>query len=90
MILRTERHVKMPFICRLGARHNKQMVCPADLCHQWCHKFVVLVGLVKLLHAVESAAVESFDAGIGRCDIRCHLVDDLVTETGVGAQIHWV
>ena len=60
--------------------------CPADLCHQWCHKFVVLVGFVKLLHAVEPAAVEAFDAGIGLCDIRCHLVDDLITETGVGAQ----
>lgn len=62
------------------------MVCPADLCHQWCHKFIVLVSLVKLLHAVESTAVESFDARIGRCDIRCHFVDDLFTETGVGAQ----
>ena len=49
--------------------------CPADLCHQWCHKFVVLVGFVKLLHAVESAAVEAFDAGIGLCDIRCHLIN---------------
>ncbi len=36
----------------------------AFLCHQWCHKFVILVGLIELLHSIESAAVEAFDAGI--------------------------
>lgn len=60
----TERHIKKPFLRRLGAGHDKQMVCPADLCHQWCHKSIVLISLVELLHTVEAAAVEAFDAGI--------------------------
>lgn len=62
--LMQQRKEKMPFICRLGARHNKQMVCPADLCHQWCHKFIVLVSLVELLHTIETATIETFDAGV--------------------------
>ena len=49
------------------------MIRPADLCHQWCHKFVVFISLVKLLHAVESAAFEALDAGIGLCNIRPHI-----------------
>ena len=40
------------------------MVRPADLCHQWCHKFIILISLVELLHTVEAATVEAFDAGI--------------------------
>ena len=86
VLFRAQSHIKMSLFRRLCAGQDQQVVCPADLCHQWCHKFVVLVGLVKLLHTVQPTAVEAFDAGIGRCDIRCHFVDDLVTETGVGAQ----
>ena len=62
--LMQQRKEKMPFICRLEARHNKQMVCPPDLCHQWCHKFIVLVSLVELLHTIETATIETFDAGV--------------------------
>ena len=56
--------IKKPFPRRLGAGHDKQMVRPADLCHQWCHKFIVLISLVELFHTVEAATVEAFDAGI--------------------------
>ena len=76
----------MPFFRRLCAGQDQQMIRPADLCHQWCHKFVVFVSLAKLLHAVESATFEALDAGIDLYDIRRHLVDNLVTGTGVGAQ----
>ena len=71
--LMQQRKEKMPFICRLGARHNKQMVCPADLCHQWCHKFIVLVSLVELLHTIETATIETFDAGVLLRNIKKYL-----------------
>ena len=80
MFLRTERHVKMPFLCRLGARHNKQMVCPADLCHQWCHKFIVLVSLVELLHTIETATIETFDVGVLLRNVCGNFVNDLIAK----------
>ncbi len=62
------------------------MICPADLCHQWCHKFIVLISLVKLLHAVEPAAVKTLDTGIGLGNVCRDLIDDLISESGIGAQ----
>ena len=47
------------------------MVRPADLCHQWCHKFIVLLSLVKLFHAVETSTIEAFNAWILK--VNCEL-----------------
>lgn len=71
---------KAAFICRLGARHNKQMVCPADLCHQWCHKYIVLVGLVELLHTIETATIETFDVGVLLRNVCGNFVNDLIAK----------
>ena len=35
-------------------------VCPTDLCHQWCHKFIVLVGLEELLRTIETATIWNY------------------------------
>ena len=80
MLLRTEYHVKMSFLCRLGIGHNKQMVCPADLCYQWCHKFIVLVSLVELLHTIETATIEAFNAGVLLRNICGNFVNNLITK----------
>ena len=85
MLFRVQIHVKMPFFRRLCAGQDQQMIRLADLCRQWHHKFVVFGYLIKLFHAVKSAAFEALDAGIDLCDI-LHLVDDLVIETRVGLQ----
>ena len=61
------------------------MVRPADLCHQWCHKCIVLVRLVKLFHAVKPAPVESFDTGILFGNIAGNLVNHFIAKSGVGA-----
>ena len=64
----------------LGAGHNKQVVCPADLCHQWCHKFIVLVSLVELLHTIETATIETFDVGVLLRDVCGNFVNDLIAK----------
>ena len=70
----------MPFICCFGAGHNKQMVCPTDLCHQWCHKFIVLVSLVELLHTIETATIETFDVGVLLRNVCGNFVNDLIAK----------
>lgn len=60
--------------------HNKQMVCPTDLCHQWCHKFIVLVGFLELLHTVETATIETFDAGVLLRNVCGNFVNDLIAK----------
>ena len=80
MFLCAECHVKMPFLCCLGAGHNKQMVCPTDLCHQWCHKFIVLVSLVELLHTIETATIETFDVGVLLHNVCGNFVNDLIAK----------
>ena len=62
------------------------MIRPADLCHQWCHKFIVLVSLVKLLHTVKSATVKAFDAGIGFGNVCRNFINNLISKSGISAQ----
>ena len=56
------------------------MVCPADLCHQWCHKFIVLVSLVELLHTIETATIETFDVGVLLRNVCGNFVNDLIAK----------
>ena len=70
----------MSFLHRLGAGHDKQMVRPTDLCHQWCHKFIILISLVELFHTVEAATVEAFDSGIFFYNIGGNIINDFITK----------
>ena len=62
------------------------MICPADLCHQWCHRFIVLISLVKLLHAVEPTTIKAFDTGIGFSNICRNFINDFISKSEISAQ----
>ena len=75
-----QRHVKMPFLCCLGAGQNQQMVGPIDLCHQWCHKFIILVSFVELLHTIEPTAIKAFDARVLLRNVCGNFVNNLIAK----------
>lgn len=35
--------IKFSLLVSLAGRHYQQMIRPANLCHQWCHKFILTI-----------------------------------------------
>ena len=87
MLLSTELQIKMPFLHGFCAGHDLQVIGPVDLCHQWRHKFIIPVSLIELLHAVQSAAIETLYLYAALRDVGCGLINDLITKRRVCADI---
>mgnify|MGYP007070035034 CR=1 FL=1 len=51
----------MPLLCRFGAGHYQQVVRPAYLCHQWCHKFIACISFIKSYHTIQTTTIKSLD-----------------------------
>jgi hypothetical protein len=63
-LLNAQTQIKMPFLFALWTGHDQQMICPTNLCHQWCHKFIIPIGFIKLLHSIQPTTGKSLNSGI--------------------------
>ena len=82
----TQNNVEVTLLCRFRTRHNEEMVCPTDLCHQWCHKFIIFVCFIKLPHPIEAAPVKPFKVWAALGDICSDFINYLIAKTEISTQ----